>query len=128
MQHSNHSFRLIVIKKTTTPILHRFEETLNEEKLLAYTSERYHVTTTNADEMSAQEVVMFYRKHGDTSENRIKELKNGSNLKYLPRSDFTGNAFYFSIGILAYNLFVLFKETLEKSWQHHTMQILRCKL
>jgi len=129
MQHTNHSFRLIVTKKTTTPILHGFEEILNEEALLAYASERYHVIATNADDnMSPQDVVMFYRKRGDTSENRIKELKNGFNLKSLPTSDFIGNAFYFSIGVLAYNLFVLFKETLEKSWQHHTIQTLRYKL
>jgi len=130
MQHTNHSFRLIVTKKTTTPILHGFEEILSEEELLSYASERYHVIATNADEgeMSTQDVVMFYRKRGDTSENRIKELKNGFNLKSLPTSDFTGNAFYFSIGVLAYNLFVLFKETLQKSWQHHTIQTLRYKL
>jgi len=130
MQHTNHSFRLIVTKKTTTPILHGFEEILSEEELLAYASERYHVIATNADDntMSAQDVVMFYRKRGDTSENRIKELKNGFNLKSLPTSDFIGNAFYFSIGVFAYNLFVLFKETLEESWQHHTIQTLRYKL
>lgn len=128
MHNTNHSFRLIVVKKTTTPILHGFEDILSEEALLEYAKERYHLIATNADEMSAQEVVMFYRKRGDTSENRIKELKNGFNLKYLPTSDFTGNAFYFSVGILAYNLFVLFKETLEKSWQRYTIQTLRYKL
>ena len=128
MQHTNHSFRLIVVKKSTTPILHGFEDILSEEALLEYAKERYHVIATNADEMSAEEVVMFYRKRGDTSENRIKELKNGFNLKYLPTSDFTGNAFYFSVGILAYNLFVLFKETLQQSWQRHTIQTLRYKL
>ena len=130
MQHTNHAFRLIVVKKTTTPILHGFEDILSEEELLAYASERYHVIATNADEeeMSAQDAVMFYRKRGDTSENRIKELKNGFNLKYLPTSDFTGNAFYFQIGVLAYNLFVMFKETLQKSWQHHTIETLRYKL
>ena len=130
MNHTNHSFRLIVVKKTTTPILHGFEDILSEEELLAYASERYHVIATNADDhtMSAEDIVMFYRKRGDTSENRIKELKNGFNLKYLPTSDFTGNAFYFSIGVLAYNLFVLFKETLKESWQRYTIQTLRYKL
>lgn len=128
MHDTNHAFRLIVTKKTTTPILHGFEEILSKEELLAYAKERYHVIATNADEMSAEEVVRFYRKRGDTSENRIKELKNGFNLKYLPTSDFTGNAFYFSVGILAYNLFVLFKETLEESWQCYTIQTLRYKL
>ncbi len=90
---------------------------MSEEELLAYASERYHVIATNTDEdeMSVEDVVMFYRKRGDTSENRIKELKNGFNLKYLPTSDFIGNAFYFQIGVLAYNLFVLFKEIQNKS-------------
>lgn len=130
MQHTNHAFRLIVTKKTTTPILPELEKLFSEEELLAYASERYHVIATNADEeeMSAQDVVMFYRKRGDTSENRIKELKNGFNLKYLPTSDFIANAFYFQIGVLAYNLFVLFKETLCKSWQKHTIETLRYKL
>ena len=130
MQETNHAFRIIVIKKTTTPILPGLEMILSEEELLAYASERYHVIATNAneDEMSAEDVVMFYHKRGDTSENRIKELKNGFNLKYLPTSDFIGNAFYFQIGVLSYNLFVLFKETLQKSWQRHTIQTLRYKL
>jgi hypothetical protein len=38
------------------------------------------------------------------------------------------NALYFSIGVLAYNLFVLFKETLTSSWRKHTIQTLRYKL
>jgi hypothetical protein len=86
MQDTNHAFRLIVVKKTTTPILPELEKLFTEEELLAYASERYHVIATNADEeeISAQDVLMFYRKRGDTSENRIKELKNGFNLKYLP--------------------------------------------
>ena len=130
MQHTNHAFRLIVTKKITTPILPGLEKIFSEEELLTYASERYHVIATNADEeeMSIQDVVMFYRQRGDTSENRIKELKNGFNLKYLPTSDFIANAFYFSIGVLAYNLFVLFKETLQQSWQRHTIQTLRYKL
>lgn len=130
MQDTNHAFRLVVVKKITTPILPGLEKLFTEEELLSYASERYHVIATNVDEedMSAQDVVMFYHKRGDTSENRIKELKNGFNLKYLPTSDFIANAFYFQIGVLAYNLFVLFKETLHKSWQHHTIQTLRYKL
>ena len=100
--------------KRPQPILHGFEDILSEKEVLAYASERYHVITTNADKMSAQDVVMFYRKRGDTRENPIKELKNGLNLKYLPTLDFTGNAFYFSIGVLAYNLFVLLKKFSKK--------------
>jgi len=129
MNESKKAFRLIVIKKITTPLLPGLENLFSEEELLAYASQRYHVIATNADEeISAQEIVSFYRQRGDTSENRIKELKNGFNLKYLPTSDFIANAFYFQIGVLAYNLFVLFKETLQESWQRHTIQTLRYKL
>ena len=57
--------------------------------------------------MSAQKVLMFYRKRGDTSENRIKELINGFNLKYLPNQALLAMLAIFSIGILAYNLFLM---------------------
>ena len=128
MNGSKKAFRLIVVKKQITPILPTLEETLTEEEKLQYAREHYSVIATNADDMSSPEVVAFYRQRGDTSENRIKELKNGFNLKYLPTSVFEANAFYFQIGVLAYNLFVLFKETLQKSWQRHTIQTLRYKL
>ena len=129
MNESNNAFRLIVVKKQITPILPTLEETLTEQEKLSYAREHYSVIATNADEsMSTQEVIRFYRQRGDTSENRIKELKNGFNLKYLPTSNFIANAFYFQIGVLAYNLFVLFKETLLSSWQHHTIQTIRYKL
>ena len=105
-------------------------EMLSEEEKLALASERYSVIATNADSdtMPAKEIVQFYRKRGDTSENRIKELKSGFNIHHLPSSDFISNAFYFQIGILAYNLFMLFKETLQQSWQRHTIQTIRYKL
>ena len=129
MNESKNAFRLIVVRKRITPILPTLEDTLTEEEKLQYAREHYSVIATNAEEkMSAQEVVTFYRQRGDTSENRIKELKNGFNMKYLPTSDFIANAFYFQIGVLAYNLFVLFKETLQQSWQRHTIQTLRYKL
>ena len=87
---------------------------LSEEEKIALSQERYSVIATNADEsISAAEIVAFYRKRGDRSENRIKELKNGFNLSYLPSSDFISNAFYFQIGVIAYNLFILFKKMLQ---------------
>ena len=127
MNEGKNAFRLIVIKKKVTPILPTLEEMLSEEEKLQYVREHYSVIATNSDE-DIEDVIRFYRQRGDTSENRIKELKNGFNLKYLPTSDFSANAFYFQIGVLAYNLFVLFKETLQESWQRHTIQTLRYKL
>jgi hypothetical protein len=128
MQDTDHAFRMIVVKKTVTPILHGLEQLLTEEELLSYASERYTVIATNDLKMSPEEIVYFYRQRGDTSENRIKELKNGFNLKYLPTSHFQANALYFHIGTLAYNLFILFKHILHTSWQKHTIQTIRYKL
>lgn len=97
--------------------------------MLKYANERYSVIATNADEsMSLEDIVKFYRQRGDTSENRIKEFKNGFNLKYLPTSDLMANALYYQIGMLAYNAFVLFKKVMQKSWQKHTIQTIRYKL
>jgi hypothetical protein len=82
MHNAKHAFRLIVVRKTTTPMLPGLEEFMTQEEILQYASQRYHVIASNADEsMSAEDIVNFYRKRGDTSENRIKELKNGFNLK-----------------------------------------------
>jgi hypothetical protein len=128
MQGTNHAFHMIVVKKTVTPILHEMEQFLSEEELLSYASERYSVIATNDLTMSPEEIVHFYRQRGDTSENRIKELKNGFNLKYLPTSHFQANALYFHIVTLAYNLFMLFKRILHTSWQKHTIQTIRYKL
>ncbi len=118
-----------MVKKSVTPLLPHMWDMLTEEEKLDLEREHYHVIATNADErLSAEEVVRFYRQRGDTSENRIKEFKNGFNLSYLPSSDFIANAFYFQIGVLAYNLFILFKQTLQKSWQKHTVATIRYKL
>lgn len=128
MNGTDHAFRLIVVKKTATPILHGLESFLSEEELLSYASQHYSVIATNDTAMTPEEIVHFYRQRGDTSENRIKELKNGFNLKYLPTSHFQANALYFHIGTLAYNLFLLFKRILHHSWQKHTIQTIRYKL
>jgi len=128
MIHAEHAFRMIVVKKSVTPMLPGLWEMFSEEEKLALVQEHYQVIATNADEsMSAQDIVTFYRKRGETSENQIKELKNGFNLSYLPSSNFISNAFYFQIGVLAYNLFILFKQMLKNSWQRHTVATIRYK-
>lgn len=129
MNHTDHAFRIIVVKRQVTPILPMMETFLDEEELLTLASERYSVIATNAEdtELSIQEIVRLYRQRGETSENRIKALKGGFNLNYLPTSDFMANALYFQIGALAYNLFIMFKQTMEHSWQKHTVQTIRYK-
>ena len=49
-------------------------------------------------------------------------------MSYIPTSNFEANAFYFAIGTLAHNLFLLFKQILDKSLQHHTVKTIRYKL
>jgi len=78
--------------------------------------------------LSAEEIVKLHRQRGETSENKIKELKNGFNMSYLPTSNFEANSFYFAIGTLAYNLFLLFKQILDKNLQKHTVKTIRYKL
>ena len=129
MTRTDNAFRVIVVEKRITPILPQLRRVLDEEQLLMYAKEHYNVIATNADEsISAEEIVRFYRQRGDTSENRIKELKNGFNLGYLPTSNFMANAFYFQIGVLAYNLFILFSTMLETGWRRHTIATIRYKL
>jgi len=122
------AYRLIVVKKRITPMLPHIEDMLTPEQKLQYFEEHYHVIATNDLEHSAEEMLEFYRQRGETSENRIKELKLGFNMSYLPTSDFMANAFYFAIGTLAYNAFVLFKQTFKEGWKRHIVQTIRYKL
>ena len=129
MDDADHAFRLIVIRKRATPMLPQLRELLDEATLSAYANEHYSVIATNADEsVSIEEVIRFYRQRGDSSENRIREFKRGFNLDYLPTSDFEANRFYFHIGMLAYNLFILFSKMLDHAWQRHKVETIRYKL
>ncbi len=49
-------------------------------------------------------------------------------MSYLPTSNFDANSFYFAIGTLAHNLFLLFKQILDESLQQHTIKTIRYKL
>jgi len=128
MNNTNNAFRVIVVKKNITPMLPHIEEYLTNEQKLQYAKIYYHCIATNDNNLTAKEVVEFYRQRGDASENKIKELKNGFNMDYLPTSDFISNALYFQIGVLAYNLFLLFKTILDKNLQHHTIKTIRYKI
>jgi len=128
MNKTDNAFRMIVVKKDITPVLPNLEEYISDEVKARYEDERYYCIATNDNVLSAEEIVKLHRQRGETSENKIKELKNGFNMSYLPTSDFEANAFYFSVGTLAYNLFMLFKQILDKNLQKHTVKTLRYKL
>ena len=128
MDDTDNAFRMIVVKKDITPILPTLEGYISEEVMQQHKDEMYYCIATNDNKLTAIEIVRLHRQRGETSENKIKELKNGFNMSYLPTSNFEANAFYFAIGTLAYNLFLLFKQILDKSLQHHTVKTIRYKL
>lgn len=128
MQDTDNAFRMIVIKKDITPILPTMEEYISDEVMMQYQDEIYYCIATNDNDLSSEEIIKLHRQRGETSENKIKELKNGFNMSYLPTSNTQANAFYFAIGTLAYNLFLLFKQILDSNMQKHTVKTIRYKL
>ena len=128
MQDTDNAFRMIVIKKDITQILPTKKEYISDEVMMQYQDEIYYCIATNDNDLSSEEIIKLHRQRGETSENKIKELKNGFNMSYLPTSNTQANAFYFAIGTLAYNLFLLFKQILDSNMQKHTVKTIRYKL
>jgi len=128
MQDTKEAFRMIVIKKDITPILPTLQDYISDEVMMQYQDEIYYCIATNDNNLSSEEIIKLHRQRAETSENKIKELKNGFNMSYLPSSNFDANAFYFYIGTVAYNLFLLYKQILDKNLQKHTIKTIRYKL
>jgi hypothetical protein len=125
---TDNAFRMIVIKKDITPTLPTLEEYISDEVMMQYQDEIYYCIATNDNDLTPEEIIKLHRQRAETSENKIKELKNGFNMSYLPSSNLDANAFYFYIGTLAYNLFLLFKQILDTNLQRHTVKTIRYKL
>ncbi len=118
MNNTKEAFCLIVIRRP-------YQRSIFSEQ---DTSVKYTVIATNRIE-SSEEVVKWYNKRGDHSENRIKELKIGFGMERMPCGQFEANAVFFRIGILAYNIFRLFLlKTLATSWHKHQVQTVRWRL
>ena len=99
-----------------------------ERDLFGEGEERYFVVASNREE-SAEETVEWYNQRGETMENRIKEVKLGFRMERMPCGQFEANGVYFGIGVLAYNLFKMFKEiVLPRRWRKHQVQTIRWKL
>jgi hypothetical protein len=63
------------------------------------------------------------------SENGINELKIGFGMERMLCGQFAANAAFFRIGVIAHNLFVLFKHSaLEEAWQPHKVTTVRWRL
>jgi hypothetical protein len=107
MNHTDSAFRLIVIQR---PFQAEFEGMETDESEEEKWSKRYRVIATNFPEKySPEKIVQWYNQRGDTSENRIKELKNDFGMERMPSKNFGANAMYFSMGVLTYNLYVMFR-------------------
>jgi len=74
-----------------------------------------------------EEVIRKYEDRGQM-ENIIKELKIGFSMEQMPSSDFYGNAFWFSLGALAYNTFVLMKDVLPEGMRRSTIGTVRWRI
>lgn len=75
--------------------------------------------------IAGSQVVHWYNKHAEYSENRIKKLKLDYSGDTQPCSDFNANALYFLIAALSYNLFALMRQLLPEELAHHRAMTLR---
>jgi hypothetical protein len=116
MERTDKAFRLIVV---------RYPQQTN---LLESEHPRYHVIASNRAGTAA-EVLIWYRQRGECSENGIKELKIGFGMEHLPCGQESANAAFFRLGVIAHNLFVLFRHaTLGEAWQRHRVATVRWRL
>ena len=89
---------------------------------------KYHVIASNRVE-SAADTLIWYRQRGEVSENGIKELKIGFGMERMPCGQFEANAAFFRIGVIAHNLFMLFKHSaLGTEWRRHQVTTVRWRL
>lgn len=115
MNGTDKAFRLIVVR-------YKRQAELFDDK------PRYHVIASNRVEPTAATLV-WYRQRGEVSENGIKELKIGFGMERMPCGQCAANAAFFRIGVIAHNLFVLFKHSvLGGDWERHRVATVRWRL
>ena len=118
MNKTDKAFRLIVLRR---PV----EQDLFEDK----GPYRYHAIASNRADEDAAATMEWYCKRGDASENRIKDLKIGFGMEYMPCGAFQANAAFFAIGVMTYNLYLGFRGVaLGKEWQRAQVQTVRWRL
>nr|EDZ39845.1 MAG: transposase [Leptospirillum sp. Group II '5-way CG'] len=119
MNKTHNAFRLIVVRKRVQGSL----PGLPTEPPSFET--RYKVLATNHKEIP-EWVLDWYNQRGEDSENRIKELKIGFGMERMPSGETKANALFFRIGVLAYNLFLLFRgEILSDAFDRAQIQTVR---
>jgi hypothetical protein len=119
MNKTGKAFRLIVMRKSQ-------EQDLFDSTVAPY---RYHAIASNRPDENAAATMEWYSKRGDASENRIKDLKIGFGMEYMPCGTFQANAAFFAIGVLAYNLYIGFRAiVLGDGWSRAQVQTVRWRI
>jgi hypothetical protein len=118
MAKTQKAFRLIVVRRP------------QQGDLFDANAPRYRYTAVASNRIeSAADTLEWYAQRGETSENRIKELKLGFGMERMPCGQLEANAVFFRLGVLAYNLCQGFKRwALKKEWRQHQVQTLRWRL
>lgn len=121
MNNTKEAFRMIVIQR---PYQSSLDADENEENK----TNSYHVIATNDFDSDEEDIVKWYNQRANASENKIKELKIGFNMEYMPCGTTKANAVFFRLGTIAYNLFKLFQiKILPVEWRKHTVKTIRWK-
>ncbi|SDY22001.1 hypothetical protein SAMN05421754_10045 [Nitrosomonas sp. Nm58] len=108
MNDMSKAFRLIVVK-------YKRQVELFDDK------PKYHIVASNRIE-SAETALVWYRQRGEVSENGIKELKIGFGMNACLAGSSRQMPPFFRIGVIAHNLFALFKRSaLGGNWQRHRL-------
>lgn len=126
MGQTHKAFRLIVVRRQHQCDLFDAQGNPQEGKLQT----KYTIIASNfACSYSTDDVYVWYCQRGQSSENGIKELKIGFGMERMPCGQLAANAVFFRLGVIAHNLFVLFKAiALDESWQRHQVQTVRWRL
>jgi hypothetical protein len=110
------SSRMVVIREE----IKEDHKAKKEAKLFELKGYSYQVIATNIKKDSPENVWRFYNGRANI-ENMIKEGALGFGLEVSPSHRYGGNAAYFQMGMLAYNLMNWFKELALNQQQHKTM-------
>ena len=70
----------------------------------------------------------WYSQRGETSENRLKELRSDFAAARLPCGDFDANAAWLMLSSIAYNLFALMRMVLPNWWSTARAPTVRLRL
>lgn len=118
MNQTKAAFRLIVLRRAR-------QQDLFEKDGAAYT---YALVASNRANETAAETWDWYAKRGDASENRIKDLKIGLGMEYMPCGTTAANAIWFRIGVIAYNLTLGFRALSGEEHARSQPQTLRWRI